>query len=95
MSISAHNFPLEDRNVAVDLGPVSLGHTLGDPDDVANFLLLQLDVGVEHPKLELVHECVLHQLHLWRDMRSISKNIGEWAGGKKLDGVGAVRCLTE
>lgn len=55
---------LEDRNVAVDFGSVTLCYALSDPDDVANLLLLQLDIGVEDAELELVHERVLHQLHL-------------------------------
>lgn len=55
---------LEDRNVAVDFGSVTLCYALSDPDDVANLLLLELDVGIEDAELELVHERVLHQLHL-------------------------------
>lgn len=55
---------LEDGNVAVDFGSVTLRYALSDPDDVANLLLLELDIGVEDAKLELVHERVLHQLHL-------------------------------
>jgi len=43
---------------------MSLGHTLGNPDDVATLLLLQLDECVEDAKVELLHESILHQLHL-------------------------------
>ena len=55
---------LEYRDVAVYLGAVSLRNTLGDPDDVATFLLLQFDERVEDAKVELLHERILHQLHL-------------------------------
>ena len=41
-----------------------LRDALGDPDDVAILLFLQLDEGVEDAKVKLVHECVLHQLYL-------------------------------
>jgi hypothetical protein len=51
----------EDGDEAVDLGSVSLGHTLGDPRNVATLLLLQFDVRVEHAKVELVQEGFLHQ----------------------------------
>ena len=54
----------EDRNVAVDLGAVTLRDTLADPDDVATFLLLQLDERVEDAEVELLHKRVLHQQHL-------------------------------
>lgn len=46
-----------------------LGDALCDPDDVPALLLLQLDVGVENTKVELVEESQLVQLHLkwgWR-----------------------------
>ena len=55
---------LEYWYVTVDLGAVSLRHTLCDPDDVATFLLLQFDERVEDTKVELLHERILHQLHL-------------------------------
>jgi len=55
---------LKYGDVAVNLGPMSLSHTLGDPDDVATFLLLQLDECVEDAKVELLHEGILHQLNL-------------------------------
>ena len=54
----------EDRNVAVDLGAVTLCDALADPDDVATLLLLQLDERVEDAEVELLHERVLHQQHL-------------------------------
>ena len=47
---------LEDWNIAVYLGPVPLGDTLGDPHDVPVLLLLELHVRVEDAELELHHE---------------------------------------
>lgn len=41
-----------------------LGDTLGNPDYVATFLLLELQVGVEHPEVELLHKAVHVQFHL-------------------------------
>lgn len=58
---------LQNRNIVVDLGAVLLRDALGDPDDVAAFLLLQLQVGVEDTEVELLHECVDVQLDLERD----------------------------
>jgi len=37
----------EDRDVVVNLGPVALGNTFTDPDNIATLLLLQLEEGVE------------------------------------------------
>lgn len=51
---------LEDRDVTVDLGSVSLRHAFGDPDDVTALLLLQLHVRVEDSKVELVKKSLLH-----------------------------------
>lgn len=58
------SFRLEDGNVVVDLGSVLLRHALCDPDDVAAFLFLQLQVGVEHTKVELLNEGEHVQFHL-------------------------------
>ena len=55
---------LQDGDVVVNLGPVPLRHALRDPDDVPALLLLQLEEGVEHAEMELLHECVHVQLHL-------------------------------
>jgi hypothetical protein len=55
---------LEDGNVVVDFCAVFLGDTLCDPDDVAALLLLQLQIRVEHTKVELLHECHHVQTHL-------------------------------
>lgn len=41
-----------------------LSDTLCDPHDVTAFLLLQLDVSVEHTEVELVKEGQFVQLHL-------------------------------
>ena len=54
----------EDGDVVVNLCPVALSHTLADPDDVPALLLLQLEEGVEHTEVELLHEGVLVQPHL-------------------------------
>ena len=54
----------EDWDVVVNLCPVALSHTLADPDDVATLLLLQLEEGVEHTEVELLHKRVLVQPHL-------------------------------
>ena len=54
----------EDGYVVVNLCSVALSHTLADPDDVATLLLLQLEEGVEHTEVELLHEGVLVQPHL-------------------------------
>lgn len=55
---------LEDWNVIVDLGAVFLGHTLTDPDNVPAFLLLQLEIRVEHSEVELLKEGEHIQVHL-------------------------------
>jgi len=54
----------ENRNVAVNLSTMSLRNALSNPDDVAILLLFQLDERIENSKMKLVHECILHQLHL-------------------------------
>ena len=54
----------EDWDVVVNLCPVALSHTLADPDDVATLLLFELEEGVEHSEVELLHEGVLVQPHL-------------------------------
>lgn len=54
----------KDGDVVVDLCPVTLSHTLADPDDVAALLLFQLEEGVEHTEVELLHEGILVQPHL-------------------------------
>lgn len=59
--------PLEDGDVVVYLGLLSLCDTLGDPDDVATLLLLQFDVGVKYPEVELLQESKCVQLHLGKD----------------------------
>jgi hypothetical protein len=54
----------KDGNVTVDLSAMTLRNTLSDPDDVSDLLLFEFNVGVKGAKLKLVHEGVLHQLHL-------------------------------
>lgn len=48
----------KDWNVVVNLGSVSLSHALRDPDNVPALLLLQLQQGIEHAKMKLLHECI-------------------------------------
>ena len=43
---------------------MALRNALADPYDVATLLLLQLEEGVEDPKVELLHESILVQPHL-------------------------------
>lgn len=51
-------------DVVVNLGAVALSNALGNPDNVAALLLLQLDVRVEDSVVELVHEGELVQVNL-------------------------------
>lgn len=51
----------------MDLGLLSLGDALSDPDDVAVLLLLKFDVGVKYPKVELLQESEYVQLDLGRN----------------------------
>lgn len=55
---------LEDGDVVVDLGAVALGNALGNPHNVATFLLLEFHESVENTKVELVQEGQLVQFHL-------------------------------
>ena len=55
---------VKNWDVVINLGLVVLCDALGYPDDVAALLLLQLEEGVEHPKVELLHERVHIELHL-------------------------------
>ena len=59
---SPHECSFEDVDVVVDLGLVPLRYALSDPDNVSTLLFLQLHVGVEHTKVELLHERVHVQL---------------------------------
>ena len=43
---------------------MSLGDALGNPDNVARFLLLESQVRVEHSEVELLHEGPRVDLHL-------------------------------
>lgn len=60
-------FAREDGDVIVYLGLLPLRDALCDPNDVAILLLLQFDVGVEDPKVELLQESESVQLHLFKD----------------------------
>jgi len=61
---SGWSINLQDWDVVIDLGPVALCHTLGDPNDVAALLLLELEQGVEDAIVELLQESINVQLHL-------------------------------
>ena len=53
-----------DLNVILNLCTVTLRDTLGNPDNVAHFLLLQFDERIENAKVELVQICVHIQFYL-------------------------------
>lgn len=55
---------------------MSLGDALGYPHHVPAFLLLQADVGVEHSKVELLHERMHVDLHLQTDSTNVLLNEG-------------------
>lgn len=54
---------LENRYVIVDLGTMALRHTLGDPNDITAFLLLEFHERVEDAELKLAQEGSDVQLH--------------------------------
>ena len=54
---------LEDRDVLRHLSLLSLHNTLGNPNDVADLLLLQLEVRVKHTVAELLQEAEFVQGH--------------------------------
>lgn len=56
---------LEDGDVVVNLGAVALGNALSNPYNVATLLFLELHIGIEDTKVELVQEGQLVQFHLW------------------------------
>lgn len=47
---------LENRNVVVDFGSVSLRNAFSNPYNISAFLFLQLYISVEYSKMELVIE---------------------------------------
>lgn len=58
------NILLQDMNVAVDLGPMSLCHALRNPYNVSRLLFLQFHICIENSEMKLSHECIYHHLHL-------------------------------
>lgn len=58
--------------VIVDLGPVLLGHTLGYPHDVTTLLFLELQIWIEHSKMELLQES--HDIQFYLNISD--KNLG-------------------
>ena len=94
---------LEDRNVAVDLGPMSLCDTLGYPDDIPTLLFFELHEGIKYTQIELLHEGILHQVHLCKvqldliniqrtEARAILHNVIQPMDGKI--GGGPIHCRT-
>lgn len=57
-------YNLENWNVVVDFSTVFLSHTFTYPNNVSAFLFLQLQVGVEDTKVELLKECIDIQAYL-------------------------------
>lgn len=55
---------LHDGDVVVNLGSVLLGDALCNPHNVATFLFLEAEVGIEHSKVELVEESIDIEPHL-------------------------------
>lgn len=55
---------LEYGDVVVDFGAMLLGDALGDPDNVAALLLLELKVRIEDTEVELLQEGEHVQFHL-------------------------------
>ena len=54
----------EDGDVLINLSSLLLHDAFADPDEVADFLQLQVAVGVEADQVELGVEAVLQQSHL-------------------------------
>ena len=71
---------LEDRDVVINLGPMALGDALGNPHDVATFLLLELHKGIENTKVELVQKGQLVQFHLQTQEGVVCKGLGTESG---------------
>lgn len=55
---------LENGNVVVNFRTMFLGHAFTDPHNVSALLLFKLEVCIEHPKVELLQECIHIQVHL-------------------------------
>ena len=62
--LSTVQISLEDGDVVVNLGSVSLGDALGNPHDIPALLLFQLQKRVEDTKVELLHKSVDVQFDL-------------------------------
>jgi hypothetical protein len=59
---------LENGDVVINSALLVLRHAFGNPDDVADLLLLELDERVEHSVVELLVERNLVQFHLPRQL---------------------------
>ena len=55
---------LENWNIIVDFGAMFLCNTFRYPDNVTAFLFLQLQICIEHSKVELLNECIHIQFDL-------------------------------
>lgn len=70
---------LENWNIIVDFGAMFLCNTLRYPDNVTAFLFLQLQVCIEHSKVELLNECIHIQFDLNKtNVKWIDKYWIEW-----------------
>ena len=59
---------------------MSLCDALGNPDHVPALLLLETDIGIEDPKVELLHEGADIDLHLWERNEKVYRE--EEGGGR-------------
>ena len=71
---------LENWDVVVYLGSVSLCNALCYPHNVSALLLLQADIGVENSKVELLHEGEHVDLHLREEDMHRSQRVDENEG---------------
>ena len=63
----SRNYPiknLENRYVVCNLVPLLLSNTFGNPNQIADFLLLQLQPSVKHPIVKLLLKGLLAQMDL-------------------------------
>lgn len=66
---------LQNWNVIVDLSAVFLSDALGNPNNVAAFLFLELQIRIENAKVELLHKCVDIQFDL--EKKGLTRKIGD------------------
>lgn len=68
---SAVSLDSEDWDIVVYFGAMLLGDTLGNPDDVTAFLLLELQVRIKNAEMKLLHESI----HVQLDLKTTTINI--------------------